>query len=57
MIEEGGKIASPYLEKIAVAPGTTKELLFVAVNPGTDDLVCTAFLHQAFGMAGSISVL
>ncbi len=53
----GGEVANPYLEKIAVAPGTTKELLFVAVNPGTYDLVCTVFLHQTFGMTGSISVL
>ena len=53
----GGEVANPYLVTIAVAPGTTKELLFIAVNPGVYDLVCTLFLHQTAGMTGSISIL
>ncbi len=52
-----GEIANPNLEKIAVAPGATKELLFIAVNSGTYELACTAFLHETFGMTGSISIL
>ena len=51
-----GEIENPYLEKIAVAPGATKELLFIAVNSGTYELACTAFLHETFGMTGRISV-
>ena len=52
---EGG-VATPYLEKIALAPGATKELLFVAAKPSTYDLACTVFLHDMFGMTGSIGI-
>jgi len=50
-------VSAPRLEKIALAPGATKELSFVATETGTFDLVCTAFLHELFGMTGSVQVL
>lgn len=52
-----GEVAGPYLEKIAVAPGKSKELLFVAVTPGRYALVCTVFLHETFGMSGEVRIL
>ncbi len=52
-----GEVAGPYLEKIALAPGKSKELLFVAITPGRYALVCTVFLHEKFGMSGEIRIL
>ena len=51
-----GDVAIAYIEKIVLARGATKELLFVAAKPGTYDLACTVFLHDMFGMNGSISI-
>jgi len=51
-----GEIVEPYVGKVALRPGAEKELLFVAVRPGTYHLACTIPLHEAFGMKGEIVV-
>ena len=57
-LRSGGEaVSAPRLEKIALEPGAAKELWFVATETGAFDLVCTAFLHETFGMTGSIQVL
>ena len=50
-------MANPYLERIAVSAGAAKELFFVAVEPGVYELLCTVFLHDTFGMTGTITIL
>ena len=52
-----GAVANPYVTSIAVPPGTTKELRFMAVERGSYDLECTVALHSLFGMTGTIDVL
>jgi hypothetical protein len=50
------KVKAPWLKSIAIPPGTSKELYFVAVVRGEYDLECTAPLHALFGMVGKISI-
>lgn len=52
-----GVIATPRLESIALRPGSTKILEFVPIRPGKYELECTAPLHAAFGMVGTIEVI
>lgn len=49
-------VSTPYVETIAIAPKTTRELRFVAVRPGTWRLECTVPGHALFGMVGKITV-
>ena len=51
------EVTSPYLKELAVAPGITKELLFVPIKPGTYELGCTALFHAGFGMTGTITIV
>lgn len=56
LVQSGGSVDHPYLREIALAPGESKELLFVAVTKGTYDLSCTAPFHAAMGMVGKITI-
>ncbi len=56
LISSDGAVAKPYVASIAVPAGAEKELHFVPVRKGTYGLECTVFLHQAFGMEGSITI-
>ena len=46
----------PLLKAIALAPGETKEILFVPIRKGTYELQCTAPFHKALGMSGTIDI-
>jgi uncharacterized cupredoxin-like copper-binding protein len=52
-----GTVESPYLEEIAVPPGTVRELSFVAVGVGVYEFRCMAPFHAGFGMTGEIRVI
>ncbi len=49
-------VSTPYVKTIAVAPGTVRELDFVAVRSGVFRLECTVPGHALFGMTGAIAV-
>ncbi len=55
-ITRSGETAQPYLKSIALAPGEVKDLEFVPVGTGVYELECTAPLHAAFGMHGTILI-
>ena len=56
LVQSGGSVDHPFLREIALAPGESKELLFVAVTKGTYNLSCTAPFHAAMGMVGTIVI-
>ncbi len=56
LITRSGETAQPYLKSIALAPGEVKDLEFVPVRTGVYELECTAPLHAAFGMHGTILI-
>lgn len=56
LVQSGGSVDHPYLREIALAPGESKDLLFVAVTKGTYGLSCTAPFHAAMGMTGKIVI-
>ncbi len=56
LITRSGETAQPTLESIALAPGEAKTLEFVPVRTGAYELECTAPLHAAFGMHGTILI-
>jgi uncharacterized cupredoxin-like copper-binding protein len=51
-----GEEALPYIEKIEVPSGSSKELYFVAARAGSYPLECSVFLHDVFGMSGEITI-
>ena len=51
-----GTVTNPYVTRIVVPPGTTKELRFIATERGSYDFECTVLLHSLFGMTGTIDV-
>ena len=51
-----GNIAHPLLREIALSPGESKDLTFVAVTKGSYDLHCSAPFHEGMGMKGSITI-
>ena len=55
--QSGGNIAHPLLREIALAPGESKDLTFVAVAKGSYDLHCSAPFHEGMGMKGSITIM
>jgi uncharacterized cupredoxin-like copper-binding protein len=57
LVEPGGSLEHPHLKEIAVAPGQSKDLFFVAATKGTYGLKCTAAFHAGMGMAGEIDIL
>ena len=56
LITRSGETAQPALKSIALAPGEAKTLEFVPVRTGAYELQCTAPLHAAFGMHGTILI-
>ena len=52
-----GNIANPLLREIALAPGESKDLTFIAVTKGSYDLHCSAPFHEGMGMKGTIAIL
>ena len=52
-----GNLAYPLLREIALAPGESKDLTFIAVTKGTYDLHCSAPFHEGMGMKGMIAIL
>lgn len=56
LVSGDGVVTKPYVASITVPAGAEKELRFVPVRKGTYGLECTVFLHQAFGMEGSITI-
>jgi len=56
LITRSGETAQPALKSIALAPGEAKTLEFVPVRTGAYELECTAPLHAAFGMHGTILI-
>ncbi len=48
--------ALPYVQSIVVAGGEVTDLYFVALRPGTYDLECSVFLHDVFGMTGTVEI-
>lgn len=56
LVQSGGSVDHPFLREIALAPGESKDLLFVAVTKGTYDLSCAAPFHAAMGMVGKIVI-
>jgi uncharacterized cupredoxin-like copper-binding protein len=56
LIENGVPVDHPLPKAIVLAPGETKELLFLAVQKGTYGLKCTAPFHEAMGMSGKIVI-
>ena len=57
LTQNGGSVAHPLLREIALAPGESKDLTFVAVSKGTYDLHCSAPFHEGMGMKGTITIL
>lgn len=51
-----GTVTNPYMARISVPRGGSKELRFMAVERGSYDLECTVGLHSTFGMNGMIDV-
>jgi uncharacterized cupredoxin-like copper-binding protein len=51
-----GGIAPPPAERVVLRKGEEKDLYLVPLRPGSYDLVCDEFLHEIFGMTGSITV-
>ncbi len=51
----GAGRAAP-LQAVAVAPGASRVLEFVAVTPGTYELECDRPLHGMFGMNGTLTI-
>ena len=56
LVEGGNSVDRPLLKAIALAPGETKEILFVPIRKGTYELQCTAPFHKALGMSGTIDI-
>lgn len=56
LVSADAVVSEPYLASIGVPAGAQKELSFVPVRKGTYDLQCTVFLHQTFGMEGTITI-
>lgn len=56
LVSATGEDALPYIEKIEVPSGGSKELTFVPVRAGSYPLECSVFLHDAFGMTGDITI-
>lgn len=56
LVSSGTVTTQPYVVSIEVPTGAVKELYFVAVRKGTYDLQCTVFLHETFGMEGTITI-
>lgn len=57
LVKNGTSVDRPLLEAVALAPGETKELLFVPIRKGTYELQCTAPFHRALGMTGTIEII
>jgi len=51
-----GGITPPPAERVVLRKGEEKDLYLVPLRPGSYDLVCDEFLHEIFGMTGSITV-
>lgn len=51
------EVKAPYFTALELYPGQTLELFFVAVRPGTYNLLCTIPGHSQKGMTGAIKIL
>jgi plastocyanin len=51
-----GIIDAPYIRDLEIPAGQSADLQFIAVTPGTHELVCNEPLHEIFGMSGSIRI-
>jgi uncharacterized cupredoxin-like copper-binding protein len=56
LVTADGVVEDAHLESIVLPPGTDKALAFVPMRTGTFELVCTAPLHDLFGMTGTIRI-
>ncbi len=56
LVSSGTVTTQPYVVSIEVPAGAVKELHFVAVRTGSFHLKCTVFLHESFGMEGTITI-
>ncbi len=55
--QSSGNLAYPLLREMALAPGESKDLTFLAVTKGTYDLHCSAPFHEGMGMKGTITIM
>ena len=51
-----GTVDAPYIRDLEIPAGQSADLQFIAVTPGTYELVCNEPLHEIFGMTGTIHV-
>ena len=56
LVSASGEDALPYIERIEIPSGGSKELYFVAVRAGSYPLECSVLLHDSFGMTGDITI-
>lgn len=56
LVSGGTVTTQPYVMSIEVPAGAVKDLYFVAVRKGSFHLKCTVFLHESFGMEGTIAI-
>lgn len=54
--DKNAEVKVPFFTEVEVFPGKTTELLFVAVMPGTYELLCEIEGHREAGMEGTITV-
>ena len=54
--QKEGNIAHPLLREIALSPGESKDLTFIAVTKGSYELHCSAPFHEGMGMKSSITI-
>ena len=55
--QSSGNVQHPLLREIALAPGESKDLTFIAVTKGSYDLHCSVPFHEGMGMKGTITIL
>lgn len=56
LIFSNGEVKMPILESVTLEAGESKTLVFVPLETGEFPLICEQFLHETFGMVGSIRI-
>lgn len=52
-----GALAAPAFTTMAIEPGGTVQLVFVAVRPGTYEMACSSSGHAERGLIGAIQIV